>query len=103
MLCLITARGSTVFQPKAMGGSNETTFQDLKVRTKMRVRFSVWMTMAAVVLAFLVSPGSGQAGVEEELAELRKELAEIKKELGEIKNLFRAPSRLKVQRRPLPL
>ena len=54
----------------------------------MKLTVSIWATVVPLVGLLLVSPGAGQAGVEEELAALRKELAEIKKELGEIKNLL---------------
>ncbi len=53
----------------------------------MRFTVSIWMIVLALVGTPLVWPGEGQAGVEEELGELRKELAEIKKELAEIKKL----------------
>ena len=54
----------------------------------MRFEVTVWTTVAAVITALVLSPGIGQAGIEEEIAALRKEMGEVKKELAEIKNLL---------------
>ena len=60
----------------------------------MRLRVTVWMTWIVVAAGLLAIPGAsavaqaGQAGIEEEIAELRREMAEIKKELAEIKTIL---------------
>jgi protein-disulfide isomerase len=54
----------------------------------MRLRGTVWMTVAAVFTVLLVWPGVGQAGVEEEIAELREAISEIRRETVKIKNLL---------------
>lgn len=56
------------------------------MKVQMKLRVAVWVMV--VTTALLVSPGAGQAEVEEEISQLRKELAEMKKELGEIKTLL---------------
>lgn len=52
------------------------------------MRLAVTLSMAVVVTALLIWPRVAQAGVEEEIAELRREMAEIKKELAEIKTIL---------------
>lgn len=55
------------------------------------MRLRVVCIMALIAAGLLIWPASakaGQAGVEEEIAELRRELAEIKKELAEIKTIL---------------
>ena len=68
----------------------------------MKVRFgrvSGWIMVAGLAAGVLVCPGASDAGVEEEIAELRRELADVKKELAEMKRLLqgtrpaRAPAR----------
>lgn len=55
------------------------------------MRLRVVCIMALIAAGLLIWPASakaGQAGVEEEIAELRKEMAEIKKDLAEIKSIL---------------
>lgn len=58
----------------------------VEVRPMTKIR----LISLAIVTVLLVWPGTGQAGVEEEVAELQKEVAEIKKTLSEIRNRLEA-------------
>lgn len=57
------------------------------MKIQMRLRIIAWTTFVALAVLQLW-PGLGQAGVEEEIAELRKEMAGIKKDLAEIKSIL---------------
>ncbi len=70
------------------------------MRTKLRFRTVVWLTLAVIVAAPLVWTGTSHSGVEEEISNLRKELAEIKKDIAEIKAILQGAVR---PRRPLKI
>ena len=68
----------------------------------MKFRFggvSGWIMLAGLAAGVLVCPGTGNAGAEEEIVELRRELADVKKELVEIKRLLQGtrPARAPVR------
>lgn len=58
------------------------------MKTVLRLRAVVWLTLAVIVSVPLLWTGTGHSGVEEEIANLRAELAGIKKDLGEIKAIL---------------
>ncbi len=58
------------------------------MRTKLRLRAVIWVTLAVIVAAPLVWTDTSHSGVEEEIANLRKDLAGIKKDLAEIKAIL---------------
>ena len=80
------------------------------MRVQWRRKISVWLSMAAIAAVLVTYPGASQAGVEEDIADLRKELAEVKRELAEIKDLLqrmrparapvRGPAKVSVVGRP---
>ncbi len=49
------------------------------MRTKLRLRAVIWVTLAVIVAAPLVWTDTSHSGVEEEIANLRKELVESKR------------------------
>lgn len=55
-----------------------------------RIKWAVWMQMAAIATVLLLWPSISRAGLEEEIARLRKEIAEIKKDVAEIKSILQS-------------
>ncbi len=55
------------------------------MRTELRLRAAIWLTLVVIVAAPLVWIDTSHSGVEEEIVNLRKELAGIKKDIAEIK------------------
>ncbi len=66
------------------------------MKTQLKPKVGVLVTIAAIAAALMLWPSSSRAGVEEEIAKLRSELAEIKKDIAEIKSI------LILQGRPRP-
>jgi len=58
------------------------------MRTELRLKVVIWVTLAVIVTAPLVWTDTSHSGVEEEIANLRKELVGIKKDLAEIKAIL---------------
>jgi len=63
------------------------------MRTKLRFRTAIWLTLAAIVVAPSGWIDTSHAGVEEEIAYLRKEVAAIRKDLAEIKAILQGTGR----------
>jgi len=63
------------------------------MRTELRLKAVIWVTLAVIVAAPLVWIDTSHSGVEEEIAKLRKELAGIKKDLAEIKAILQRTAR----------
>ncbi len=68
------------------------------MKTQLKLNVGVLVTIAAIGAALLLWPSSSQAGVEEEIANLRKELAEIKKDIAEIKSILILQGRSRARR-----
>jgi len=68
------------------------------MKTQLKLNVGVLVTIAAIGAALLLWPSSSQAGVEEEITNLRKELAEIKKDIAEIKSILILQGRSRARR-----
>ena len=68
------------------------------MKTQLKPKVGVLVTIAAIAAALMLWPSSSRAGVEEEIAKLRSELAEIKKDIAEIKSILILQGRSRARR-----